>query len=99
MGEQGGGATRVKKDDRLSIGDLSATPQVDQSRHRLAGVDRFEEDPFGAGKSLDRLDPFGGRYRIGRAGVFVMDSDIILGNLCRLAEERAPAPAPPASRH
>src|SRR5207248_7643293 len=58
--------------DRLVRAELAAPDEIDEPRHGAPGVHRIEEDPFVAGRELDRLALRLPQHRVAAADVRVV---------------------------
>lgn len=58
VGKERGCPAGMDKEDRAIIFKAFLADTVDQSRHRLAGIDRVEQDPFQPRQQFDRFVTF-----------------------------------------
>src|SRR5437899_2564262 len=77
VGEQGGGSTRVEEDGLLRGGNRLLAAEIDEPGHRLAGVDRLEEDSLGAGERTNSLVAVGGGSGVGATRIVVQNADVV----------------------
>src|SRR5439155_17974772 len=78
VGENDGSASGVDEDDGLVFSDVPLTDLTDEAGHRFSGVNRIEEDTFGAGDELDGFECRIGRLPVSLADVVVTYREVVL---------------------
>lgn len=80
MGEEGGAAPGVEKDDRRRRVDPAASDIREEGRHRLAGIDGVEQNRLRASEQLNRGDPFRGWHTVALADKIACDAKVVAGD-------------------
>ncbi len=86
FGEQGGLAPGVPEEDDLVRAELAFTGEIDQPCSGATGIDRIQQNSFGAGEQMDGF-PFGiGQYTVPRRAIVVIYQDFLSGKIDAFAQ-------------
>src|SRR5215470_14952562 len=81
VGKQSRRATGMDEHDRLVLCEPALPDQADQARHRLAAIDRVEEDSLEPRQQCHRLDHAGIRHAVARRRIAAPDLERVGGYL------------------